>query len=44
MSSESRKVYANPQQIRFLRSRARRKTLNAGRGSGKTTTLGFKVG
>ena len=44
MSSESRKVYANPKQIKFLRSRARRKTFNAGRGSGKTTTLGFKVG
>ncbi|MGA0558290.1 terminase large subunit domain-containing protein [Larkinella sp. VNQ87] len=39
-----RKIYANAKQLKFLRSRAKRKTFQGGRGSGKTTTLGNVVG
>jgi len=39
-----RKVFANIKQIKFLRSRAKRKTFHAGRGSAKTHTLGNVVG
>lgn len=42
--SDVRKVYANEKQQKFLRSRAKRKTFQGGRGSGKTSTLGFVVG
>ena len=44
MSSDTRRVYANDKQQKFLRSRAKRKTFQGGRGSGKTSTLGFVVG
>ncbi|MDR6195179.1 hypothetical protein [Siphonobacter sp. SORGH_AS_0500] len=42
--SKTVKIYANAKQIKFLRSRAKRKTFQGGRGSGKTTTLGNVVG
>ncbi len=44
MSSATKRVYANEKQIKFLKSRAKRKTFQGGRGSGKTSTLGFKAG
>ncbi|MFN3378916.1 MAG: terminase large subunit domain-containing protein, partial [Runella zeae] len=43
MSREKKEVYANAKQLKFLRSRAKRKTFNGGRGSGKTRTLGIDV-
>lgn len=43
-SGQIRKIYANAKQLKFLRSRAKRKTFQGGRGSGKTTTLGNVVG
>lgn len=39
-----RQIYANAKQLKFLRSRANRKTFLGGRGSGKTTTLGYTTG
>lgn len=44
MSKQVRHIYANAKQIKFLRSRAKRKTFQGGRGSGKTTTLGNVIG
>ncbi|RCR69417.1 hypothetical protein [Larkinella punicea] len=43
-SDTSRQIYANAKQLKFLRSRANRKTFQGGRGSGKTTTLGNVAG
>ncbi|RAJ92218.1 hypothetical protein LX87_05186 [Larkinella arboricola] len=40
----TRQIYANAKQLKFFRSRAKRKTFQGGRGSGKTTTLGNVVG
>lgn len=40
MSSEVKEVYLNDKQLKFLKSRAKRKTFHGGRGSGKTSTLG----
>ncbi|QHV97953.1 hypothetical protein [Spirosoma endbachense] len=37
-------VYANAKQLKFMKSRAGRKTFLGGRGSGKTTTSGYTVG
>ncbi|MDQ1088997.1 hypothetical protein [Siphonobacter sp. SORGH_AS_1065] len=42
--SKTIKIYANDKQQKFLRSRAKRKTYQGGRGSGKTTTLGNVIG
>ncbi|TDB60103.1 hypothetical protein [Arundinibacter roseus] len=39
-----RKVHANDKQIKFLRSRAKRKSFIGGRGSGKSTVMGMAVG
>ncbi|GAB3256069.1 hypothetical protein GCM10027347_17650 [Larkinella harenae] len=39
-----KQIYVNAKQSKFLRSRANRKTFQGGRGSGKTTTLGYVVG
>ncbi|WP_138993960.1 hypothetical protein [Larkinella sp. C7] len=44
MSKDVKQIYANAKQLKFLRSRAKRKTFMGGRGSGKTTTLGYTVG
>ncbi len=38
---EKLEVYINPKQVKFLKSRAKRKTFHGGRGSGKTYTLGI---
>ncbi|MDF7817362.1 hypothetical protein P1X15_07145 [Runella sp. MFBS21] len=38
------KIHANDKQIKFLRSRANRKSFIGGRASGKSTVLGFVVG
>jgi hypothetical protein len=38
-----KKVFANPKQIKFMASRAKRKTFHAGRGSAKTHTLAYCV-
>lgn len=43
MSKERKEIYANDKQRKFLKSRAKRKTFNGGRGSGKTRTLGFDL-
>ena len=37
-------VYAHDKQIKFLQSRAKRKSFIGGRGSGKTHTLGYAIG
>jgi hypothetical protein len=39
-----RKIHANEKQIKFLRSRAKRKSFIGGRGSGKSTVMGMSVG
>jgi ABC-type Fe3+/spermidine/putrescine transport system ATPase subunit len=39
-----RQIYANAKQLKFMKSRANRKTFMGGRGSGKTTTLGYTGG
>ncbi len=39
-----KQVFANDKQIKFLRSRAKRKSFIGGRGSGKTDTLGKVLG
>lgn len=44
ISERGRKVFAHDKQIKFLRSRAKRKSFIGGRGSGKTHTLGYSVG
>ena len=44
MAMTEMKVFANAKQIKFLGSRAKRKTFHAGRGSAKTHTLGNVVG
>jgi hypothetical protein len=36
-------VYANPKQQMFLQSRAKRRTFNGGRGSGKSYSIGFMI-
>lgn len=40
----SRKVFAHEKQLKFLRSRAKRKTFHGGRGTAKTNTIGKLVG
>jgi hypothetical protein len=37
-------AYANIKQLKFMNSRANRKTFEGGRGSGKTRTLGYIIG
>ena len=39
-----RRVHANDKQLKFLRSRAKRKSFIGGRGSGKSTVMGFSIG
>jgi hypothetical protein len=39
-----KKIELSEKQWKFLKSRAKRKTWHAGRGTGKTTLIGFKVG
>lgn len=41
---EKMQIFAHDKQIKFLRSRAKRKSFIGGRGSGKTHTLGYAVG
>jgi hypothetical protein len=44
ISERGQKVFATDKQIKFLRSRAKRKSFIGGRGSGKSHTLGYAIG